>query len=55
MRFSTFIGSKAGAAYVKAAEHYMQADDSHDAARRFADAATSYQKTEVDSTFYGDL
>lgn len=43
-------GSKAGAAYVKAAEHYMQAEDSHDAARRFNDAATAYQKTDVERT-----
>ena len=42
------LGSKAGAAYVKAAEHYMQAEDMHDAARRFNDAATAYQKTDVE-------
>jgi len=40
--------SKAGAAYVRAAEHYMQAEDTHDAARRFSDAATAYQKTDVE-------
>lgn len=40
--------TKAGAAYVKAAEHFLQAEDSHDAARRFSEAATAYQKTDVE-------
>jgi alpha-soluble NSF attachment protein len=40
--------SKAGGAYVKSAEHYLQAEDLHDAARRFSDASTAYQKTDVE-------
>lgn len=49
------VGSKAGAAYVKAGEYYIQTMDTHDAARRFDDAAIAYQKTDVDcASVYGD-
>ena len=35
---------------MKAAEHFLQAEDAHDAARRFSEAATSFQKTDVERT-----